>query len=211
MITYEQKLGSDFRWALREGSMHFEKESAVHKSLERIARCLDALGVPYAVAGGMALFYHGFRRFTEVVDILVTREALRQIHEKLEGLGYMPPFQGSKNLRDAETGVKIEFIITGDYPGDGKPKPVAFPDPTQVWTDVEGIRFLTLTKLIELKLASGMTNRMRIQDLADVQRLIGELRLPLTVVDELNPFVQDKYKEIWTLVNTYDPNDQAHQ
>lgn len=211
MITYEQKLGSDFRWALREGSMHFEKESAVHKTLERIARRLDALGVPYAVAGGMALFYHGFRRFTEDVDILVTREGLKQIHDSLEGLGYVPPFQGSKNLRDAETGVKIEFIITGDYPGDGKPKPVAFPDPTQVWTDVEGIRFLTLTKLIELKLASGMTNRMRIQDLADVQRLIGELRLPLTVVDELNPFVQDKYKEIWTLVNTYDPNDQANQ
>lgn len=191
--------------------MHFEKESAVHKSLERIARRLDELGVPYAVAGGMALFYHGFRRFTEVVDILVTREGLKKIHDSLEGLGYVPPFQGSKNLRDAQSGVKIEFLITGDYPGDGKPKPVAFPDPAQVWTDVEGVRFLTLPKLIELKLASGMTNPLRMQDLVDVQRLIGELRLPLTVVDELNPFVQDKYKEIWTLVNTYDPNDQANQ
>ena len=48
--------------------------------------------------------------------ILVTRAALKQIHEALEGLGYVPPFTGSKHLRDAETGVKIEFLITGDYP-----------------------------------------------------------------------------------------------
>ena len=32
MITYEQKLDRDLRWALLEGSMHFEKESAVYKS-----------------------------------------------------------------------------------------------------------------------------------------------------------------------------------
>ena len=33
------------------------------------------------------------------VDILVTREGLKTIHERLEGLGYVPPFTGSKNLR----------------------------------------------------------------------------------------------------------------
>jgi hypothetical protein len=37
MITYEQRLNSNFDWALREGSMHFEKESAVHKTLRKIA------------------------------------------------------------------------------------------------------------------------------------------------------------------------------
>ena len=54
----------------------------------------------------MALFMHGFRRFTEDIDILVTREALERIHEELEGRGYLPPFTGSKNLRDAELGVR---------------------------------------------------------------------------------------------------------
>ena len=71
MITYEQRLNRDLDWALREGSMHFEKGNAVHKTLQRIARKLDELGIPYALAGAMALFYHGFRRFTEDVDILV--------------------------------------------------------------------------------------------------------------------------------------------
>src|SRR5436305_4549917 len=105
MITYEQQLNRDRRWAFREGSMHFEKESAVHKTLDAISRRLDELGIPYAVVGAMAFFFHGFRRFTEDVDLLVTPEGLKTIHERLEGLGYLPPFTGSKHLRDTATGV----------------------------------------------------------------------------------------------------------
>src|SRR5262249_32770505 len=141
----------------------------------RIVRRLDELNVPYAVVGAMAMFFHGYQRFTTDVDILVTREGLEEIHRRLEGLGYLPPFEGSKHLRDTESGVRIEFLTTGDYPGDGKPKPVAFPDPTQAGIEIEGIRFLKLPTLIELKLASGMTNVGRLKDLADVQELIRAL------------------------------------
>ena len=87
----------------------------------------------------MALFGHGLRRFTEDVDLLVTHESLKEIHQQPEGLGYLPPFRGSKNLRDTETGVKIEFLVTGDYPGDGKPKPVAFPDPAGFTLEKDGL------------------------------------------------------------------------
>src|SRR5438445_2722690 len=163
--TYEQRLDRNFEWALQEGSMHFEKGNAVHNALRKITKRLSELGIPYAVAGAMAMFFHGYRRFTDDVDILVTRAGLDEIHRQLEGLGYVPPFKGSKHLRDAETGVKVEFITTGDYPGDGKPKPVAFPDPTAAGVDIEGMRFVSLPRLIELKLASGMTNPGRLSDL----------------------------------------------
>src|SRR6266481_557403 len=144
MIAYEQLLDRDFDWALREGSMHFEEKNAVHRTLRKITRRLDELGIPYAVVGGMAMFLHGYRRFTEDVDILVTREGLKVIHEKLEGLGYLPPFPGSKHLRDTETGVRIEFLVTGDTPGDATPKPIAFPDPKDVHVTMDGINFLRL-------------------------------------------------------------------
>lgn len=206
MITYEQRLNQNRLWAIQEGSMHFENESAVHKTLNRIVQRLDELGIPYAIVGGMALFFHGLRRFTEDVDILVTREGLRQLHEALEGLGYIPPFAGSKNLRDVESGVKIEFLVTGDFPGDGKPKPVAFPDPQDVTTVIEGIRFLALPTLIELKLASGMTNPLRGQDIVDVQRLIQIQALPSSMAESLNPFVRDKYTELWQLIQNSDSN-----
>lgn len=204
MVTYEEQLNRDVGWAFLEGSMHFERESAVHKTLEKIARRLEELGIPYAVAGGMAMFFHGFRRFTEDVDILVTPEGLKRIHDELEGLGYVPPFRGSKQLRDAETGVRVEFLVTGQYPGDGKPKPVAFPDPAEVSIVIDGIHFLNLAKLIELKLASGTTSGRR-KDLGDVQELVRALSLPIEFAGQLNPSVRDLYRQLWQEVRDTPP------
>jgi hypothetical protein len=196
-IPYETRLDHDPEWAMSEGSKFFEGKSQVQATLKKIAKRLGELGVSYVVVGGMALFRYGYRRFTDDVDILVTRESLKEIHRKLDGLGYVPPFQGSKNLRDAEYGVKIEFLLAGDYPGDGKPKPVAFPMPDDVVDTLDGIRYISLPSLIELKLASGMTNPERMKDLADVIELVKILSLPLALGDRLNPFVQDRYKQLW--------------
>jgi hypothetical protein len=206
MISYEQLLDRDFRWALKEGSLHFEKESAVHRTLQSIVKKLDELGVPYAVAGSMAMFFHGFRRFTENVDVLVSREGLQKIHAELEGRGYLPPFTGSKELRDTDTGVRIEFLVAGEYPGDGKPKPVAFPDPASHSVEVDGIRCVNLPCLVEMKLTSGMSSRVRLKALADVLELIQILNLPADFADQLDPSVRGKYSELWTLVATHRPD-----
>jgi len=205
MLTYEQRLNRNLDWALREGSMHFEKDSAVHKTLRKITKRLDELGIAYAVVGGMAMFFHGYRRFTEDVDLLVTREGLAEIHRRLEGLGYVPPFEGSKHLRDAEYGVKVEFLVTGDFPGDGKPKPIAFPDPGAVTLEADGMHVLRLPTLVELKLASGMSNPRRAKDLVDVQQLIEVLDLPEDFANQLHPYVQAKFKELWTVVHSNPP------
>jgi hypothetical protein len=204
VAVYEQLLDRDPRWALKEGSMHFERESAVHKALENIVHRLSELGISYAIAGGMALFFHGYRRFTEVVDVLVTAEGLSELHRRLEGLGYVPPFAGSKNLRDAEHGVRIEFLVTGGYPGDGKPKPVAFPNPDESSIEIDGICCLRLDRLIELKLASGTTPG-RLRDLADVQELIRLLGLPADFATRLDASVRDRYAELWAAVQHAPP------
>lgn len=196
--TFEKRLDENLAWAMSEGDRYFEERGSVHEALRRIARRLDELGVPYAVAGGLALFSHGYRRFTEDVDILVTAEGLNKIHEELEGRGYLPPFELSKHLRDTELGVKIEFLVAGEYPGDGKPKPVAFPDPSASSEVMNGIRFLRLATLIELKIASGMTGADRQKDLVDVQELIKLFALPHEFSDNLNPYVQEKYRDLWT-------------
>jgi hypothetical protein len=196
-LTYEQRLFEDTGWALTEGSRYFEEKSAVHEALRKIARRLDELDIHYAVAGGMALFMHGFHRFTDDVDILISRADLKRIHEQLDGRGYQPPFFRSKNLRDTEYKVKIEFLLSGDYPGDGQQKPVAFPEPSRVAMERDGIKFLQLPALIELKLASGMTSSDRLKDLTDVQELIKILALQLDFAEQLDPYVRDKYTELW--------------
>lgn len=176
--------------------MHFEGTSAVHRTLRRLVQRLDQIGVDYAIAGGMALFFHGYRRFTEDVDVLVTPAGLRQIHDALEGLGYVRPFEKSKNLRDADTGVKIDFLVTGQYPGDGQPGPIAFPDPAAVSEVIEGANVIELPRLIELKLASGQASH-RVGDLNDVQRLIQALELRRNFAEQLDPSVRDLFLMKW--------------
>ena len=49
-------------------------------------------------------------------------------------------FESTKGMRDTEHRVKIDILLSGDFPGDGKPKPVVFPLPENVSTrDSDGV------------------------------------------------------------------------
>jgi hypothetical protein len=194
--SYEDRMRRGGIEALRAAGRFFMGEDAVHRSLRRLAGKLDQLGIPYAVVGGMAVATHGYARTTVDVDVLVRPDDLPRLHGALDGLGYRPPFAGSRDLRDTETGVRIEFLIAGEFPGDGRPKPVAFPDPASTGVDIEGIRFLALERLIELKLASGLSHPGRLKDLADVQELIRALSLPGEFALRLDPTVRAKFEEL---------------
>jgi hypothetical protein len=199
----EMKRGGDA--AIRQAARFFMKTDPVHQALRDITRRLEDLQVPYAVVGGMALVAHGYDRTTVDVDILVTPEGLAAAHRKLEGLGYVLPFAGSRNLRDTRTGVRIEFLVTGGFPGDGKPKPVAFPHPSEAATMIDGVRYVSLAKLIELKLASGMTQPARRRDLADVQDLIRALRLEASFATSLDPYVRPTFLQLVEELRQEDP------
>ncbi len=204
VVAYEDRLNADPWLAILEGSMHFDETSAVFRSMRKLTTRLDQLQLPYVVVGGMALFLHGFRRFTDDVDLLVTKSTLAAVHSHLEGLGWVPPFAGSNNLRDAETGVKIEFLVTGEYPGDGKPKAVSFPDPAKVGVEIGGVKVISLAALIELKLASG-TAPWRLKDLGDVQEVIRALKLPAEFGDEVDESVRGQYRALWEAVHSAPP------
>jgi hypothetical protein len=122
--------------------------------------------VPFAIAGAMAANVHGHQRMTADVNILIRREDLQRFKNRHLGLGWVDRFDGSKNFRDTIHNVNVDVLIVGEYPGDGLPKPVAFPPPESVAEgDEEGIPFISLLALLELKLASGMTAAHRLQDL----------------------------------------------
>lgn len=196
MQSYETQLNSDLNWALLEGSMYLEGTGGVQNTLHRLVENLNRLGIDYAIAGGMALFFHGYRRFTEDVDVLVTPEGLEAIHAALDGLGYVRPFKLSKNLRDTQSGVRIDFLVSGQYPGDGTPGPVAFPVPAAASETLEGTKVLRLSRLVELKLASGKSPG-RLKDLADVQELIRGLKLDREFSTQLEPSLRETYLQLW--------------
>ena len=198
-MKYEKELSNSLSFTLREGSLFFynKNPSRLQKTLNNLTKNLDKIGIKYLLAGGFAVLLYGFRRFTEDIDIIVTNDDLKKIHKELIGLGYVEIFKGSMGIRDVETGVKIEFVIAGEYPGDGKPKPVSFPKPDLAKNEIEGIRVVNLSTLIELKLASGMTGGYaRSHDLKDVYELIKIHKLDKSFSKKLNQFVRNKYLEI---------------
>jgi hypothetical protein len=185
---------------LRESEDFFAGKGAVHTTLRSLVNRLAEESIPYAIVGGMALNLFGFARQTVEVDVLLTKEGLAKFQERFVGRDYVPAFPGAaKAFRDVETRVRIDFLTTDEYPGDGKPKPVAFPDPSLSAVDRGPYRVIALEKLIDLKLASGLSAPHRMGDLVDVQRLVEELHLPLDLEEKLDPSVRAEYRRLWGL------------
>jgi hypothetical protein len=185
-------------WAgVEDARRFFMGEADVQRALERIARVLDEKGIPYAVIGAMALNEWGYRRVTIDVDLLLTADGLRALKAEVLGRGYTEKFPGSRGLRDAEAGVNLDVVLAGEFPGDGKPKPVAFPDPAQAAVRGRRVALLPLPRLVELKLASGMSAPHRLKDLADVLELVRVLSLPRDLALSLDASVRAKYEELW--------------
>jgi hypothetical protein len=180
-----------------EGLRYFMGEGTLNKTLSRLSADLGQHGIDYAGIGAVALLAHGYPRFTEDINLVMTADGLKKFHKQLVGLGYAPAFPGArKRLRSTVDGVTIEVMTTGEYPGDGKPKPVSMPEPDKASTEIDGIKFVTLPKLIELKLASGISAPDRLEDLADVQELIKIRKLDTDFALKLNPYVGEKYREL---------------
>ena len=172
MADFEQIISSPTA-AYEEGLAFFRGQGVLNRTLLRIIADLERNGIDYGVIGAIALNQHGYKHFTEVVDILLTKEGLRKFQEHLVGLGYRPEFPGAtRQFRMTAENVRVKVVTTGEYAGDGLPKPVVFPDPSENVEEIDGVRTITLEKLIELKLASGMTAADRLKDLADVQEII---------------------------------------
>jgi hypothetical protein len=189
----------------REATLFSMNKANVQLALLKLARLLDGDEIPYALVGALALAEYGYHRVTVDIDILLSEEGLAAFKARHLGLGYVEKFPGSRGLRDTEYDVPIDVILAGGFPGDGKPKPVRFPEPAAVAIRREPLSMLPLPRLIELKLASGMSAPHRLKDLADVLELVRAAELDESLADELDESVRGKYRELWQAAQTRDP------
>ena len=196
---FEEVSKKNYKQSFIEFDFFMKKEGNLYNTLKKISEKLEGLNIPFVICGAMALNFYGRMRMTVDIDILINGYDLKKIHENLIGRGYIRQFKNSKGIRDTATGVKIDFIIAGQYPGDGKEKPIIFSDPTKVPTEKDdlGIKYIGIKDFIELKLASGMTSVIRGKDLSDVFELIIILKLPREFGFQINPYVQDQYFKLW--------------
>lgn len=151
--------------------------------------------------GGVALNQHGYKRFTPRIDLLLSREGLEAFQRDLVGRGYRPAFVGAtKKFRATQENVPVEIITTGEYPGDGKPKPVRYHDPREHQVVIDGIKTVSLEKLVEIKLACGLSAPDRLRDLADVQEMIRVKKLGEEFSEQLDASVRTKFLELQSAV-----------
>lgn len=208
MLSPDQ-LRANFERALELMGQFAEGEAPPQKAAKKIALRLEEMGIPYVVAGGLAVAANGLMRSTEDVDLILTKEGLAKFKERWVGAGWVERFKGSKGLKDAEYKLKVDILTTDEKPGDGKTCPFNFPDPATVGAPVGGIwggmRLLDLRTVIELKCASWKTAPHRGRDMDDVIRLIKIHDLPRTYSTELHEFVRDMYEELWDLAQVKDP------
>ena len=179
--------------------------SDVHRTLVRLTKRLEELQIPYAVCGGMALNAHGHQRATTDVDVVITAEGLATFKERSLGLGWLEKFPGSRGVRDTDNKVKVDFLVTGGIPGDGVARGVTFPDPATAAIDVAGTKYVSLARLIEMKIACGLSQPQRPRDFDDVIRLVEVNALGEHFGVQLHPYVQGKYAELWRLAQLRDP------
>ncbi len=177
-----------FAKRLREIELFFEGRDSVHKTQRRVAAKLEKANIPYAVVGGMAVKAHGHEQTTGDVDILVTREGFRRFRKLFVPKAYDPVPNRPFRFLDRRQQTTIDFLITGWFPRDAKPGPIAFPDPSQVGETIAGIRVVNLTTLIELKLAAR-----RFQDLGDVESLMRVHNLDESFLPRLHPAVHQQF------------------
>jgi len=209
MIRRADEDAPSFWERLDEADRFFMGTGKVPQTVRTLAADLDRERIDYALVGAMALNAHGYRRETVDVDVLVHPDGLAAFKDCLVGRGYTEKFQGArKSFRNAQTGVAIEFLTTGEYPGDGKPKPVAFPNPALVATEIEGVKVVDLPTLINLKLASGMTAPHRRRDLSDIQDLIRTLHLGADFADRVDPYVRTTFMTLLKELESPDPHSE---
>jgi hypothetical protein len=190
-------MGDPLDKIIREVDAFLVGRSPVHVALQRATKAMQESGVEFALGGGLALGAHGYVRVTADVNPIVSAAGLDRFKKDWLGRGFVAKFEGSRSVRETETGVAIDFLVAGEFPGDGTPKPIHFPDPESVAPDDRNMRILDLRTLIELKLASGISAPDRLRDLSDVLELIRANRLGESYVKQLDESVRPKYLELW--------------
>jgi hypothetical protein len=179
-----------FSKRLEEIGLFFARRSPQHQTMRRLARRLKKAGIPYAIMGAMAVNAHGAERTTNDVDVLLTPEGLERFRQEFVGETYDPVERRPRRFVERQSGVTVDCLVTGLFPGSGKPVPFAFPNPEEASEEIEKIQVVTLPQLIQLKLAAR-----RYYDFGDVVFLIRVHNLDEAFLEKLHPSVHRDFTE----------------
>ncbi len=140
--------------------------------VKAIDHLLGLLGCESVLAGGWAVWHHGFvGRITQDVDIVLPMDQISEFLRlaAVSGFEVLPQREGRwPKVRHKETGVQVHVLPEGARPGTAsRPAPTTIGHPRALGAAGPRLRYIDLPALIELKLAAG-----RPRDDADVSELV---------------------------------------
>jgi hypothetical protein len=140
------------------------------EELTSMVAALDAAGVEYALAGGLAVAVWGAPRATQDIDLLVRPEALDQAVDAARARGFVLPalrmtFSDGMEVQrvskvDAGALLSVDFLLVGP------PLEPVWQSRTKLAIATGPIWVVSRDALIQMKLTAG-----RPQDALDIQRL----------------------------------------
>jgi hypothetical protein len=156
---------------------------------------LTDAGVPYAVAGGVAVCLHGYQRNTTDLDLLVQPGRAETVRRAFASADIT--WNDQEHEFRTPGGIAIQFLVAGERAG--KSSEVCFRDPSDpdAVTERDGLPVLSLAALIEAKIASGQGNLRRThKDFADVVELIAKHELGRDFARHLHKSVRTAYRQL---------------
>jgi hypothetical protein len=142
------------------------------RAIKAVDRLLQIMNCPSVLAGGWAVWRHGFTgRITQDIDIGLPADRIEEFLRvaSVSGFELLPQREGRwPKVRHKETDVKVDVLPEGARPGTPEClAPTTIPHPLQMGAVQGLLRYITLPRLIELKLAAG-----RMRDEYDVVELM---------------------------------------
>ena len=165
---------------------------------ESALRCQQILAnskIDHAICGGVAVCLHGYQRNTTDLDLIIQRSDAEAVKRLLESVGFK--WDEAKREFLSTSGIAIQFLLAGERAGKGAEVTIPQPVGELNVEEREGLCVVKLSRLIEMKLASGQGNMRRThKDFADIVELIAIRKLDSSFARYLHSSVRDTYRQL---------------
>jgi hypothetical protein len=171
-LTDQLELGEQLRIGRKTMLEPQDLPGRFGRVVKAIDHVLRAIGCESVVAGGWAVWRHGYvARLTQDVDIVLPKSDVEEFLRvaSLSGFEILQQPEGRwPKLQHKETGIEVDILPEGGRPGTAShPAPTTIPHPKELGASGSSLRYITLPSLMELKLAAG-----RARDESDVAELL---------------------------------------
>lgn len=162
------------------------------------ARCHELLtqaGVAYSVCGGVAVCLHGYQRNTTDLDLVIRSSDSETVRQVLGDGGFM--WDATAAEFRTNDGIAVQFLIAGQRAGKGTEVSISEPVGDLNVEHIEGLSVVRLSRLIEMKIACGMSNLRRThKDFADVVELISIRNLDGSFAQFLHKSLRPTFRKL---------------